>query len=102
MTANVILEQFVRQKQLAGNPSQTYQNSFKLDNLLKALKELFFRIQDQARSLPNLRDKGFKLVKYFEDLNLFHTTGIKQLRKAIKNNLSKALNKLDKMEVAHA
>ena len=68
MTANVSLEQFVHLKQPACDYlSQVYQISFKLTDLIAALKDLLSLIQEYAKSSHNLLDKGQKFFKYYKD-----------------------------------
>ena len=68
MTANVSLEQFVHLKQPASDYlSQVYQISFKLNDLIEALKDLVSLIQEYAKSSHNLLDKGQKFFKYYKD-----------------------------------
>ena len=109
--ANVILDQFVHLKQPACDYlSQTYQISSQLNDLIEALKDLLSLIEEYTKSSHNLLDKGLVPVKDFEDLNLCQITLIKHLRQAAKDIeafngfeiYSKALEKLEKQEVAHA
>ena len=109
--ANKMLNQFVHLKQPASDYlSQVYQISFKLNDLIEALKDLVSLIQEYTKSSHNLLDKGQIPVKDFEDLNLCQITGIKHLRLAARDIeafngfeiYSKALEKLEKQEVAHA
>lgn len=105
MTAIVSLEQFVHLKQPTSDyPSQTYQISFNLYNLIKSLKEILLLTQDNTKSPYNLLNKELILIKDFEG-NLCQITGIKRLRQAAKDNLFKALKALKtlkKMEVTYA
>jgi hypothetical protein len=57
MTANVSLEQFVHLKQPASDYlSQVYQISFKLNDLIEALKDLLSLIQKYTKFAHNLVD----------------------------------------------
>ena len=111
MTANVSLEQFVHLKQPACDYlSQVYEISYQLNDLIEALKDLLSLIQESTKSSHTLLDKGHIPVKDLEDLNIFQIQGIKYLRVAAKDieafngfkRYSKALEKLEKQEVAHA
>ena len=111
MTADVSLEQFVHLKQPACDYlSQAYEISYQLNDLIEALKDLLSLIQEYTNSSHNLLDKGLVPVKDFEDLNLCQITLIKHLRQAAKDIEAfngfeiylKALEKLEKQEVAHA
>ena len=111
MTTPISLEHLACLKQPASDYlSQVYQISFKLNDLIEALKDLVSLIQEYTKSSHNLLDKGQIPVKDFEDLNLCQITGIKHLRLAARDIeafngfeiYSKALEKLEKQEVAHA
>jgi hypothetical protein len=68
MTANVSLEQFVHLKQPPSDYlSQVYQISFKLNDLIEALKDLVSLIQEYTKSSHNLLDIGQKFFKYYKD-----------------------------------
>lgn len=83
--ANASLEQFVHLKQPASDYlSQVYQISSKLDDLIKALKELLVLIQEHTKFSHTLLDKGYIPVKDLEDLNICQIQGIKYLRLAAK------------------
>lgn len=109
--ANVILDQFVYLRQPASEYiSETYQISSKLNDLIEALKDLLSLIQEYTKSSHTLLDKGHIPVKDLEDLYICQVQGIKYLRLAAKDIetfngfeiYSKALEKLEKQEVAHA
>ena len=111
MTADVSLEQFVHLKQPACDYlSQVYEISYRLNDLIEALKDLLSLIQEYTKSSHNQFDKGLISIKDFENLNLCQITGIKHLREAAKEFeslngfeiYSKALEKLEKKEVVHA
>ena len=62
--ANKMLNQFVHLKQPASDYlSQVYQISFKLNDLIEALKDLVSLIQEYTKSSHNLLDKGQIPVK---------------------------------------
>jgi hypothetical protein len=111
MTTDVSLEQFVHLKQPACDYlSQVYEISYQLNDLIEALKDLLLLIQESTKSSHTLLDKGHIPVKDLEDLNICQIQGIKYLRVAAKDieafngfeRYSKALEKLEKQEVAHA
>lgn len=111
MTADVSLEQFVHLKQPACDYlSQVYEISYQLNDLIEALKQLLSIIQEYTKSSYTLLDKGYVPVKDLEDLYICQVQGIKYLRLAAKELeafngfeiYSKALDKLEKQEVAHA
>ena len=111
MTANASLEQFVHLKQPACDYlSQAYEFSHQLTDLIAALKDLLSLIQEYAKSSHTLLDKGHIPVKDLEDLYICQVQGIKYLRLAARDIeafngfeiYSKALEKLEKQEVAHA
>ncbi|EDP46719.1 hypothetical protein [Rickettsiella grylli] len=78
MTADVSLEQFVHLKQPACDYlSQAYEISYRLNDLIEALKELLSLIQEYTRSSHTLFDKGQIPVKDLENLYICQVQGIK-------------------------
>ena len=68
MTTPISLEHLACLKQPASDYlSQVYQISFKLNDLIEALKDLVSLIQEYAKSSHNLLDKGQKFFKYYKD-----------------------------------
>mgnify|MGYP003451842454 FL=1 len=111
MTAPISLEHFTHLKQPASDYlSQTYQISSQLNDLVEALKQLLSFIQGYTKSSHSLLDKGYIPVKDLEDLYIYQVQGIKYLRLAAKDietlngfeRYSKALEELEKQEVAYA
>ena len=105
--AKVIVDHFAHLKQPACDYlSQGYQISYKLNDLIEALKQLLSLIQEYTKSSHNLLDKGQIPVIDLLNLNLCQTQGIKRLREAAED--VEALNGFEayskawgKQEVAH-